>query len=171
MSIKKKVAKAEQLCLNEFRGYLGSRYDKLLVPNDPLSPIDLLAISGNDEHYFELKHTDKYYLSSFPEAMIDVKKWNSLVTLSSKTPYVFYMRMYKDGFAIWHINSLSDDDWLEGKFERKRVTVSNSSKTKSKCVLLKFDSALYIHRKPELAFNKNAIQRVTIEELQQLLKQ
>jgi hypothetical protein len=59
------------------------------------------------------------------------------------------MRMYKDGFAVWHMNSLTDDDWKEGSYIRKTITVSNSNntQTKSKCVLIGFNSALHIHKK------------------------
>jgi hypothetical protein len=148
---KKRIELAEEKCRQGFISYLGDKYDRLLVPEDTFSSFDLLAISGDEEHYFELKMSEKYYINYFREdgAMIDVKKWNSLIQLSQNHKYVFYMRMYKDGFAVWHMNSLTNNDWKEGNYIRKTITMSNSNntQTKSKCVLINFEAALHIHQK------------------------
>ena len=151
----KRIRLAEERCRNEFRNYLGNKYDKIFYPKSEIESFDLLCLtSSGEQHLFELKLSDRYYLDSFREegAMIDVKKWNSLITLTQDNKYVFYMRMYIDGFAVWHMNSLTLDDWKEGNYIRKYVTVSNSNntRTKSKCVLINFNSALHIHQKPSL---------------------
>ena len=53
---------------------------------------DLLCLTNTgDYHLFELKYTDKYYLDSFTDAMIDVVKWNKLRLLATENPWVFYM--------------------------------------------------------------------------------
>lgn len=170
-SISKKVQEYEKVCREKFVHYLGNRYQKILVPKDQFSPIDLLCIhKEGDTHLFELKHTDRYFVDDFPEAMIDVKKWNTLVKLTEENDYVFYMRMYKDGYAVWHINSLTDKDYFVADLERKAVTASNSSKTKKKCILIYLTSALYIHREPRFLPNGHQIQRISMDELQKLNK-
>ena len=74
--------------------------------------------------------------------------------------------MYKDGFAVWHINSLQDNEWSVGNYERKRITVSNSNnmQTKSKCVLIEFDAAINVYRRP----NNNSIEYITAEEFRKM---
>lgn len=168
-SISKKVQEYEKVCRERFLHYLGSRYERILVPKDQYSPFDLLCIhKEGDQHYFELKNTDRYFVYDYPDGMIDIKKWNALVNLTKENRYVFYMRMYKDGYIIWHINSLTDDDWYVSDLTRKAVTASNSTKTKSKCILIHLTSALHIHTEPKFLSNGSPIHRITTEELKKL---
>jgi hypothetical protein len=70
--------------------------------------------------------------------------------------------MYVDGYVLWHINSLTENDWFKGNYTRKAVTVSDSDKTKSSCVLIKFESALVTHKK---SITDSKIKKTTIDEL------
>jgi hypothetical protein len=163
----KRIEKAEQKGREEFKSYLGGKYEKIYYPKSQVESYDLLCLTNTgDYHIFELKYTDRYYLNSFTDAMIDIVKWNKLTLLATENPWVFYMRMYKDGFAVWHINSLQDNEWCIGNYERKRITVSNSNnmQTKSKCVLIDFTSAINVYRRP----NNNNIGYITAEEFKQL---
>jgi len=167
MKYTKRIEKAEQKGREEFKSYLGGKYEKIYYPKSQVESYDLLCLTNTgDYHIFELKYTDRYYLNSFTDAMIDIVKWNKLTLLATENPWVFYMRMYKDGFAVWHINSLQDNEWCIGNYERKRITVSNSNnmQTKSKCVLIDFTSAINVYRRP----NNNNIGYITAEEFKQL---
>jgi hypothetical protein len=166
----KKVAQAEKICQDKFRHYFKHRYDKLLVPKSQTFPIDLIGIpkqkdTDNEQHIFELKNSNTYYIDDFTDgAMIDVSKWNKLVTISETEPYVFYLRFYKDGYILFHINSLQKGDYKEGYYERKKVTVGNGKATKGKCVLINYDAAVIIHREKKFTTNGNEITRLNIND-------
>ena len=175
MKYSKKISKAEKVCQDKFVKYFGHKYEKLLVPKSQTYPIDLVGIpkvkdTEDEQHIFELKNSDTYYIDDFSDgAMIDVSKWNKLVTISETEPYVFYLRFYKDGYILFHINSLQTGDYKEGYYERKKVTVGNAKATKGKCVLINYDSALIIHREKRYTTNGKELKVLTINELKTLL--
>ncbi len=144
----KRVEKAEQINNNLFLFNFGNKFDRIYRPKDQFSQYDIMAEKDGREYYFELKNTIRYSINDFyaEGAMIEIDKWNYLATLTSKTQYVYYLRFYKDGYAIWLISDLSVDNLTQTFYTRKAVTVSNKDVYKRRdCLLLPFEKTLAIH--------------------------
>ena len=145
----KRVEKAEQINNNLFLYNFADKFDNIYRPKDQFSQYDVMAEKDDRQYYFELKNTTRYTIADFyaDGAMIEIDKWNYLARLTSKSSYVYYLRFYADGYAVWLIPALSVDKLTKTFYTRKVVTVSNKTEYKQRdCLLLPFEDALHIHR-------------------------
>jgi len=145
----KRVEKAEQINNNLFLYNFGNKFDKVYRPKDQFSQYDVMAEHNGREYYFELKNTTRYTIADFyaEGAMIEIDKWNYLAKLTFKSQYVYYLRFYADGYAVWFIPDLPVDILTKTFYTRKVVTVSNKAEYKQRdCLLLPFEKAMKVHR-------------------------
>jgi len=147
---KKQRDEDEKKCLQLFHKWFGDRFGKMYAPKKKMEKIDLVTID-NDETtiVWELKHSDRIGVNDFKNvgAMIDVSKFKHLQKLTTKNDMVMYCRFYTDGYAIWHINSLEDNEYKHSTdYVRKRITRSNNTSTKKDSILLDFNAVVAIHQ-------------------------
>ena len=143
MNKEEKIESWEERSRRQFLSIFEKHLDSWEIPNT--NAYDLNTVIGGEECIWEFKNTNTVTLDQYKKmgGMIDVYKWNKLREYA-KTKRVYYMRFYTDGWAIWAIHKLKDNDAKYFNLPRNNTTFDSSGvKADSYCIPF---SKAQIHR-------------------------
>ncbi len=101
----------QEIKIREFYKWLGPRFKEIHNASEG-APIDICAIDNEDKEYW-IKLTNKLSESvssiEFTGVTIENTHFYQLYAMVSNDQSVFYMELFKDGFALFFLNDLTPE--------------------------------------------------------------